>query len=418
MMLRTLLPLLLASALLPDARAVDLVVWHDKGDDGIKMFSQIAAEYKRTHPDVNITSLSLPTDQWFAKTIAGLNTNTAPDLLFNDYVRIARIQLTTRKIENLRPVFAKVPDADRNFLRDLDLKASTYDGAMVMLPVQRVLIGWGVRRSWLEAVSEKPPVTWDDTLRVARKFQASGPGRFGIASQAGDPDSLIGSIENFMLGSGIAHPTLDEKGQVTIDQPANAKVLIEYMKLFTEYKLVSPDTINHGFVEMYQMIEGGKAGMFRTGNWNVAKWDREALKGDFIVGAYPSFGGSSGFLILSSMRGIAVPTNSPHLDAANEFARFMLTRDAQAISMANMGGAIRDDFPIDQLSEHSKFFAQTKLPVTVADFPEASFPWYPRFKPAYHKLLVAAINSPPADWNAWVKATAQQLREEVSRLNK
>jgi len=70
------------------------------------------------------------------------------------------------------------------------------------------------------------------------------------------------------------------------------------------------------------------------------------------------------------------------------------------------------------LSEHSKFFAQTKLPVTVADFPEASFPWYPRFKPAYHKLLVAAINSPPADWNAWVKATAQQLREEVSRLSK
>jgi ABC-type glycerol-3-phosphate transport system substrate-binding protein len=417
-MLRTLRWLLLASVMSTSVHAVDLVVWHDKGDDGIKMFSQIAAEYKRTHPDVNITSLSFPTDQWFSKTIAGLNTNTAPDLLFNDYVRIARIQLTTKKIEDLRPVFAKLPEADRKFLRDLDLKASTYDGAMVMLPVQRVLIGWGVRRSWLESVNEKPPVTWDDTLRVARKFQAGGGGRFGIASQAGDPDSLIGSIENFMLGSGIVHPTLDDSGKVMIDQPANAKVLIEYMKLFTDYKLVSPDTINHGFVEMYQMIEGSKGGMFRTGNWNVAKWDREALKGDYVVTPYPSFAGGNGSLILFSMRGIAVPTNSPHLDAANEFARFMLTRDAQAISMANMGGAIRDDYPIDQLSEHAKFFVQTKQPVVVADFPEASFPWYPRFKPAYYKLLVAAINSPPSDWNAWVKTTAAQLQEEVARLKK
>ena len=42
------------------AWAVDLVIWHDKGDDGIKMFNQIAAAYRKTHADVNITSLSRP----------------------------------------------------------------------------------------------------------------------------------------------------------------------------------------------------------------------------------------------------------------------------------------------------------------------------------------------------------------------
>ena len=93
--------------------AAELVVWHDKGDEGIRMFEEIAAEYRRTHPDVQVRSLSFPTDQWFAKTIAGLNTNSAPDLLFNDYVRIARIQLTTRKGRGAgEPRPAALPGAD------------------------------------------------------------------------------------------------------------------------------------------------------------------------------------------------------------------------------------------------------------------------------------------------------------------
>lgn len=419
------------------AVAAELVVWHDKGDDGIRMFEEIAAEYRRTHPDVQVRSLSFPTDQWFARTIAGLNTNSAPDLLFNDYVRIARIQLTTRKLTDLRAALDAVPQADRQSLGPTDLRASSYNGALVMLPVQRVLIGWGVRQSWLDAVGEKPPQTWDDVLRVARAFQArpaggaAGAGQgetFGMALQAGDADSLIGMIEAFMVGTGLENPTVDDAGTLMIDRPDHARVLVEYLKVFTTYKLVSPDTVNHGFIEMYQMIEGGRAGMFRAGNWNVTKWDREALRGDYLVGGWPSFGAPAAAsaggaadsrpLILSSMRGIAVPANAPNREAATEFARFMLTREAQASSLRNMGGAVRGDLPTEGLTEHARAFAESRRPIVAVNFPETTLPWYPRFKAAYFKLLVAALNDPPKDWDAWVAATARDLRAEIARLKR
>lgn len=425
------------------ASAAELVVWHDKGDDGIRMFEEIAAEYRRGHPDVQVRSLSFPTDQWFSRTIAGLNTNSAPDLLFNDYVRIARIQLTTRKLSDLRAALDQVPQEDRQFLGPTDLRASTYNGAVVMLPVQRVLIGWGVRRSWLDAAGEAPPRSWDDVLRVARAFQArpaggaggaqgsNGGETFGMALQAGDADSLINMIEAFMAGAGLENPTVDDAGTLMIDRPEHARVLVEYLKVFTQYKLVSPDTVNHGFIEMYQMIEGGRAGMFRAGNWNVTKWDREALRGDYLVGGWPSFGPgapasapapASGAddrpLILSSMRGIAVPANAPNREAATEFARFMLTRGAQAASLRNMGGAIRADLPTEGLTEHARAFAGSRRPVVAVNFPETTLPWYPRFKAAYFKQLVAALNDPPKDWDAWVAATARELRAEIARLKR
>lgn len=424
------------------ASAAELVVWHDKGDDGIRMFEEIAAEYRRAHPDVQVRSLSFPTDQWFARTIAGLNTGSAPDLLFNDYVRIARIQLTTRKLTDLRAAFDRLPQEDRQPLGPTDLRTSTYNGAMVMLPVQRVLIGWGVRRSWLEAAREAPPRSWDDVLRVARAFQArpaggaggaqgsNGGETFGMALQAGDADSLINMIEAFMAGTGLENPTVDDAGTLMIDKPEHARVLVEYLKVFTQYKLVSPDTVNHGFIEMYQMIEGGRAGMFRAGNWNVTKWDREALRGDYLVGGWPLFGGPAAApatngsgeddrpLILSSMRGIAVPTNAPNREAATEFARFMLSRGAQAASLRNMGGAIRADLPTEGLTEHLRAFAESRRPIVAVNFPETTLPWYPRFKAAYFKLLVAALNGPPKDWDAWVAATARELRAEIVRLKR
>ena len=43
------------------------MIWHDKGDDGIRMIQQMAEVYKKDHPDITIRSLSFPTDQWFSK---------------------------------------------------------------------------------------------------------------------------------------------------------------------------------------------------------------------------------------------------------------------------------------------------------------------------------------------------------------
>src|SRR5258708_40295687 len=104
-----LLPAGLALALLAGlpglAAAQELMIWHDKGDDGLHMIEQMAALYKQDHPAVVVKSLSMPTEKGFSRSIAALNTNTAPDILLNDNNRIAQMQQTTGKPPDRHPQF-------------------------------------------------------------------------------------------------------------------------------------------------------------------------------------------------------------------------------------------------------------------------------------------------------------------------
>ena len=362
----TALGCVLAVAAANTAGAEELVIWHDKGDDGIRMIEQMAAIYAKENPGVTIRSLSFPTDQWFTKVIAALNTGTSPDIIFNDDTRIVRIQQTTKKLEDLQPQLDALDKADRAFISDDDLAAGTLEGRLLMMPFQRTINGWGMRKSWLDKVGETVPATWADTLRVAQKFQTQDPDgngkndTYGMAWQAGNAASMTGGGINLLaFGSGASHTLIDDDAKVIIANPEVAAPTIEYLKLFTEYKLVAPDTVNHTFTDMYQLIEGGRAGMFRVGNWNVGKWDKETITGDYVVSAYPTFAGDGkGSMVIGSVRGMAVPTNSPNPEAAKKFVSFLVEKEAQQRSLQNMGGVVRTDLDTSGVTPGLKMFVR------------------------------------------------------------
>jgi ABC-type glycerol-3-phosphate transport system substrate-binding protein len=296
---------------------------------------------------------------------------------------------------------------------------------MIILPIHRVQMGFGVRKSWLDKVGEKFPTTWADVQRVAVKFRDNDPdgdgkaNTFGMALEAAKPRDLIHIIDLFMFGSGLRHTLIDPQGKIVVDEPARAKVLEEVLKAFTEYRYVPPDTINHSFAEMYQVIEGGKGGMFRVGDWNVKKWDTPAvLGGDFLVGPWPSFDGRKSSVVIGGMRGIAVPENSPNKAIAVDFAKFMLGKQAQQASLDNLGSAVRKDLDISALSERQKLFAAPSWGLAAYDFPEAVHLFYPELEAAYHRKLMGALAKPPANWKAFITETANEMRELAVKLAK
>lgn len=65
------------------AQAATLTVWHDLGDNGIAWFERIGQAFAQARPGVTIRSRSFPTEQWFGRVIGAINTNSAPDLIFN-----------------------------------------------------------------------------------------------------------------------------------------------------------------------------------------------------------------------------------------------------------------------------------------------------------------------------------------------
>ena len=410
--------LLMAAA----AQAQELVVWHDLGDNGIKWFQALSAEFAKTKPGVTIKSISYPTDQWFGRSISALNTNTAPDLLYNNYERVIRIEDQTKKLMDLRPVLAQV--ADKSFLSETDLDVATHGPKMIILPIQRVQMGFGVRKSWLDKVGEKFPATWDDAKRVATKFRDADPDgngasdTFGFALQAAKPRDLIHMLDLFMFGSGLRHTLIDPAGTIVVDEPKHAQVLEEFLRTYTDYKFLAPDTINHSFGEMYQVIEGGRAGMFRVGDWNVKKWDgATVLKGDFLVGPWPAFDAArKNAVVIGGMRGVAVPDNSPNKALAVEFAKFMLSKPAQQASLDNVGSAVRKDLDVSALSDRQKYFAAPTGNLIAYDFPEAKHLFYPELEAAYHRKLMGALAKPPGNWRAFITETANEMRELATRL--
>lgn len=404
------------------AVAEELVVWHDLGDNGIAWFEKLNELYQAENPDVTITSVSFPTDQWFGKVIAAINTDTAPDLIYNNYERVIRIENQTDKIADLSDLLEQ--QGDLPFLTESDINVATYDDKMIILPIQRVQMAFGVRKSWLEAVGEEMPRTWEDVMRVANKFATEDPDgngaqdTFGLALQAARPRDLIHMLDLYTFGAGLRHTLIDPDGAIVIDQPEHKAVLIEFLKSFTDYELVSPDTVNHSFGEMYQLIEGGRAGMFRVGDWNVSKWDQEdVLNGDFVIGEWPShFADNENAVVIGGMRGIAVPQNSPNKEIATDFAAFMLSKDAQKASLESVGAAVRGDFDIDGLSERRLYFAKPAHNLNAYDFPESVHPFYPELEAEYHRVLLEAIVNPPEDWAVFVDQTADAMRAKAQEL--
>lgn len=412
---------LTAPALSTPAQAEELIIWHDLGDNGIAWFKAVGDAFAKDRPDVTVTSISYPTDQWFGRVISAINTGSAPDLIYNNYERVIRIETQTEALLDLADTLAGMDTGA--FLTDADLSVAQYGGKTIILPTQRVQMGFGVRGSWLEKTGESFPETWEDVKRLAVKFQNDNPDgngkddTFGLALEAAKPRDLVHMLDLYTFGAGLRHSLIDPEGTIVIDEPKHAQVLKEFLKSFTEYGFVAPDTINHSFGEMYQVIEGGRAGMFRVGDWNVKKWDEQALEGDFIVGEWPAhFEDEENAVVIGGMRGVAIPENSPHKDLAIEFAQFLLSAPAQQAALEHVGAAVRNNLDIDNLSERRQYFAAAKGDLNAYDFPEAALPYYPELEASFHRRLLNAISNPPADWDAYIAELAEEMRAEVERL--
>ncbi len=421
MFIRLAMAIMAATLLTTPGQAQQLSIWHDLGDNGTKWLAEAGAEFAKTHPGVSIRPISYPTDQWFGRAIGAINTGTAPDLLFNNYERVIRVASQTGKISDMRPVLDGIPD--HGFLSEDDLRVAGFGGRMIILPVQRVQMAFGVRKSWLDKVGEPFPQTWEDAKRVAGKFQAGDPegtgqgSVFGFALEAAKPRDLVHMLDLFTFGAGLRHTLVDPEGNVVLDEPEHARVLAEFLKTFGTYKLVPPDTINYSFNEMYQVIEGGRTGMFRVGDWNVAKWDAQGIKGDFVVGAWPRFfADKQNAVVIGGMRGVAVPENAPHKALADEFAAFLLGKPAQQASLRIVGAAVRRDLDVSGLSERQRLFAQPQWALIAYDFPEGGLAWYPELEAAFHRKLLTAIAAPPPDMAAFIRATAEEMRTLAKQL--
>lgn len=411
------LPLFAGGSAEAEDGTVTLTVWHDLGDKGVTWFDEMAAIYQEENPNVTIESVTYPTQQWIERSIAALNTNTAPDMIFNNYERVIRVEDQTSMMLDLSDAFAGV--SDTSFLTEQDLSISRYDDKMLIFPIQRVQMAFGVRQSWLENVGMEFPETWDEAVAVAEAFQAGDPDGdgtvgnvYGFALEAANPRDLIHMLDLFQFGTGIKHTIIDPEGNLTLDDPRHREVVRNLIYAFREF--TPEDTINFSFTEMYQVIEGGRAGMFRVGDWNVNKWDgADVLDADYLIGPWPARRpGDDNAVVIGGMRGVAIPENAPNQEEAIKFAQFMLSREAQRLSFQRIGAAVRGDWELD-LSEHQRVFAQPEHSLVAYDFPESIHSFYPAIEEIYHRHLLRLLEDHSLDVDQVIDEAKADIEEYI-----
>lgn len=335
------------------------------------------------------------------------------------------IHQSSGKLAPADDILAGLDAETRDAIPEGALDASRIDGTLMMIPLQLATGAFGVRTSWLEAVGEDYPATWDDVFRIGVKFATEDPDgngqddTYGMAMQAGNGSVTHQMLELFGFGAGLDNLIIDDGANVVLDQPRNAELIATFLDIFKQDGLVSPETTNHIFTDMYQLIEGGRAGMFRVLDANVVKWDGiEGLAGDYTLGPIPSlFDDEPPAVEMHSVRSIVVTPSAGNPDLARAYIAAALTPDAQAIMFKNKGSAVRPDIPLDGLSDAQSFFASPQYPVNANDFMTARYAWYPKLQEAFYREISDAIANPPADFDAWIAQTEKKMRAEVADLN-
>ncbi len=133
-------------------KAQELTVWHDLGDNGIKWFQGrrrgIRQGQARCHRALALLPhgpVVRPGDRR-----AQHRYRAGPDL---QQLRARHPRREPdRQGHGHAPVLAGI--TDKGFLADDDLKVATFKGKMIILPVQRVQMALGVRKSWLDKTGE------------------------------------------------------------------------------------------------------------------------------------------------------------------------------------------------------------------------------------------------------------------------
>ncbi|QGQ98181.1 sugar ABC transporter substrate-binding protein [Paenibacillus psychroresistens] len=239
---------------------VKLSLWDFHADAEKKYFEDLAAEYNKANPNVEIAiSISDQGDYTTTKLPTAFANDAGPDLFFispGDFVKFAK----SGTMLDLNPYFE--PGIKDDFLPSA-LDAVTYDGKVMAMPFELELLGLYYNKEMLEKANVAVPKTWDELRAAAKKLTTDT-----VAGLVIPPDK--GPYFNF-----IWYPFLWQQGgnvlsadgtQSTFNTPEAAKALDVWGSFFKDRS--SPAKLQLGPWEIANL--GNKtAAMQIIGTWAV-----------------------------------------------------------------------------------------------------------------------------------------------------
>jgi multiple sugar transport system substrate-binding protein len=319
-----------------DAKA-ELQIWVRKppGSSTEKTDQQLAATFTRqTGIPANVTALF---DDFETKLQQAAAQKHLPDIVINDTDRLGGLVKQ-----------GLVREIDRNSIAgQADLTPASWqaatgaDGKTYGVPFSAQSFALFIRTDWRTRLGLSLPKTWADLDAMAKAFTTRDPDGNGKADTYGYviPGStkrgyLSWYFANFLWSAGGDYLT-GKTGAFApaINDARSLAAVQELKKQFCTDKTVVPGSITAETTQAHPLFESGKGGIYLTGPYNMARFDKNLGKDKYEVVALPAGPGGRS-VSLAEGENVYLMAGSANPSGQQKFAEFAVSMQGQTMGMA------------------------------------------------------------------------------------
>lgn len=313
--------------------AETLNVWIRASNDSKNIYKQEAETFeKKTGIKIEYFNATTDFEQRLARAAAG---NALPDLIFNDAVAIGQfIQLGIA--EEIDP--KTIAGGDNLYPTAWESTRYT-DGKYYGVPTSAQTFALFVRKDWREKLGMPAPKTWSDVEKLAKAFTTQDPDGNGKNDTYGFllPGSTTRGYASWFMsaflwqagGDFIREGATKGTFKASLDEPAAVETL-QFMRGMLCEKVVQPGAINATTADIIPSFRSGQTGMFFTGPYHIALFDKDPGKDKFEV---VTLEGPKNSATLAEGTTVFMMKSSKNKEAARKFIEFMISQEGQEIGM-------------------------------------------------------------------------------------
>jgi len=319
-----------------DAKA-QLQIWVRKlpGSASEKTDQQLAAAFTaKTGVPAKVTALF---DDFETKLQQAAAQKKLPDIVINDTDRLGGLvkQGLVREVDrNSLPAQAE--------LTPISWQAATgADGKVYGVPFSAQSFALFIRKDWREKLKLPLPKSWADMDALAKAFTTRDPDGNGKADTYGYviPGSTKRGYTSWYFASFLWSAGGDyltgKTGAFTpaINSPQSVAAAEEFKKQFCTDKTVVPGSVTAETTQAHPLFETGKGGIYFTGPYNMARFDKNLGKDKYeVVALPPGPGGKS--VSLAEGENVYLMAGSANPDGQTKFAEYAMSVEGQTLGMA------------------------------------------------------------------------------------
>ncbi len=327
---------LLGAALLPAANAWSaepLRIWTRSSTDGRKTYDAIARAFTaKTGIGVEYFNATTDFEQRLARAAVGRD---LPDIVINDGGSLG--QFVNMGI--VQPIARAEVKGGADLHERAWGTATLPDGRVFAVPTSAQAHVLFVRKDWREKLGLPPPRTWDDVAALARAFTERDPDGNGVADTYGFvlPGGTARGYTAWFLssflyqaGGDFVQMGADGRGHATLNTTAAAQTIGFFKRMLCQDRSVQPGAINASTQEANRAFVSGQAGIYLSGPYHIALFDKEPGKSRVEVLPAPAGPGGERATLAGGELAFLTRTTQRRADALR-FIEFLISPEGQLL---------------------------------------------------------------------------------------